>query len=398
MDGVVLFADNKVLDKDGFEYKLYGRLCKAGLSVLPICDLTTLEATIRSMSTFKALILDWNFNREDDAEDLDGVALPVATPEKLLSDIDIYSFIYVYSQIDNKIGDETKEKLNIKFPDKIRFMSKSQDGDIKKDVEREANKIISDITKFGADNKHMDIPFEWSQAINQSLQSIFTDLEKATPNWVVEIRDAEKDQEREGSSSEVINVFNSLVGEAIGQNVDLLRSIQEYHSEAQPAAQESTAKLYRRLLYTKVVQDAPIMTGDIFKISDNEYGILISPECDLGKPIKTFEVLVICKDDSSEFQKKKNNNKNVGVFNNGAQSRHVLISFPFDENKYNELALINFLKALRIYKKEELSQYERVYKLNTPYIHQLRQRYISYLGRYGVPAIPQSLKEYNLHN
>ena len=34
------------------------------------------------------------------------------------------------------------------------------------------------------------------------------------------------------------------------------------------------------------------------------------------------------------------------------------------------------------------------YKLNSPYIHQLRQRYIAYIGRYGVPALPNSVRSH----
>lgn len=36
------------------------------------------------------------------------------------------------------------------------------------------------------------------------------------------------------------------------------------------------------------------------------------------------------------------------------------------------------------------------FKLNSPYIHQLRQRYLSYVGRVGVPSIPQSLRAFNI--
>ncbi|MCD8291518.1 MAG: hypothetical protein LUC91_08490, partial [Prevotella sp.] len=96
MNGVILFADDKVLEKGGFEYKLYRRLCEEGLSVLPIDNLETLEDTVRSMSTFKALILDWNFDRDDDLlEELEGAELSPSNPKDFLCSTVIYSFIYV---------------------------------------------------------------------------------------------------------------------------------------------------------------------------------------------------------------------------------------------------------------------------------------------------------------
>ncbi|MCW8799368.1 MAG: hypothetical protein OQK71_00425, partial [Desulfobacter sp.] len=44
----------------------------------------------------------------------------------------------------------------------------------------------------------------------------------------------------------------------------------------------SLAKLYNRIYYTKLIENAPLMTGDIFKFSDNDYGILFTPECDVN--------------------------------------------------------------------------------------------------------------------
>jgi hypothetical protein len=46
--------------------------------------------------------------------------------------------------------------------------------------------------------------------------------------------------------------------------------------------------------------------------------------------------------------------------------------------------------------KKDFDELKREYKLNSPYIFQLRQRYLAYIGRVGVPAIPPSLKAYNL--
>ena len=147
------------------------------------------------------------------------------------------------------------------------------------------------------------------------------------------------------------------------------------------------------------------MTGDIFKFSENEYGILITPECDLASRCmngkKTLEFLMIDKTESKEYQnqKKKKHDKKPDsvndVFNNGVISRHVLASFPFEEAIYNDIALINFASAMLVIKEDsDLLNKRYGYKLNSPYIHQLRQRYIAYIGRYGVPALPNSIRRH----
>ena len=58
--------------------------------------------------------------------------------------------------------------------------------------------------------------------------------------------------------------------------------------------------------------------------------------------------------------------------------------------------LISHKTAFTIKTKEEFQLKRWKYKLNAPYINQLRQRYIAFFGRYGVPATPYSLRSYNL--
>ncbi|WP_373801830.1 hypothetical protein, partial [Bacteroides heparinolyticus] len=116
------------------------------------------------------------------------------------------------------------------------------------------------------------------------------------------------------------------------------------------------SSIYIHVFYTVVPREAPLMTGDIFKFSENEYGILITPECDLASKYtkNTFEFLMIDKKESKKYQnqKKEKHDKNPGsvndVFNNGVISRHVLASFPFEEAIYNDIALINFASAMLV--------------------------------------------------
>ncbi|MGM9722944.1 MAG: hypothetical protein ACI3YG_02465 [Prevotella sp.] len=400
MDGIIIFADNKVFDRDSFENQLFDKLrYESSLSILPVCSIECLEETIKTVSTFKALILDWNFDRDEYGDDLGGAELSARTPELFLENIELYSLIYVYSQ--NDIGEEIKQRLGIRFPNKIKFRTKNTDN-ISSDVES----IRKDIKSFEDNNKHMEIPFVWSQAINRSVQKIFSELEQADPNWIKEIRDT---AENDGGdpTSEVIDIFHHILNESLIQNVPLRRALNDYSCNAQGSAVENTAKLYRRIYYSSIYKEAPIMTGDIFKFNDDEFGILITPECDLSnKEDGIYEFLIINKSTSNTIQNKQKKKfqkdpKSVStIFNNGVVSRHILISFPFEEHIYNELAVIEFCSAMRVYDKKQIHDknfIERThYKLNSPYIQQLRQRYIAFLGRYGVPAIPQSLRDYNL--
>lgn len=395
MNGIILYADDDVLNDSSPENKLFQKFNNSTEhSVLPITNLEDLEKTISCISTFRALLLDWSFKKPKEDEDLPDMN---EDPFELLQRNKIYSLIYIYSR--ESLPQETKSDLiDVYGKDKIFFEKKSIDFDENK----EFVKICRGISDFEETNKQMEIPFIWSQSINKSAQTIFSELEQANPNWVKEIMETAKKDGAE-PCSEVIDVFHNLLNELLIQD-DLLRSsLCNYQPSAETVSSEKTAKLYRRLFYTKLTINAPVMTGDIFKFSDDEYGILITPECDIYDANKnSYEFLIINKDASNKYQeeKKKKYIKEpsgiMQIFNNGVLSRHILVSFPFVECKYDNVAVIDFSSAFINMMKDKAKQFRTSFKLNSPYIHQLRQRFIAYFGRYGVPQIPDSLKCYHL--
>lgn len=409
MEGVILFADDHIFDAQRLENKLFQKFNSDGsFSILPINNLTILEKTVVSISTYKALILDWNFKREMDNEE-DGVEIPDENPYEFLKSKKIYSLVYVYSQ--DEIAQEIKNELQALYPGKIFFEKK----DSANEPEKEYEKIINGIKAFEDSNKHLTVPFVWSQAINQSAQVIFSELEQADPNWIKEIYNTAKSDGAE-PNTEVIGVFQNLLSESIIQNEALLKTLNESVQSDDIAVQDketSLAKLYNRIYYTKLMQDAPLMTGDIFKFNDDEFAILFTPECDINtKKEKALEFLIFNKKNFVTFlSEKKQYSKNqysevvnkqkqlkdlTSQFNNGNIGFQILPSFPFEANIYNLSALIDFETAFVIKTKEEFENKRAEFKLNSPYIYQLRQRYLAYIGRVGVPAIPQSLRLFNL--
>ncbi|MDR2039696.1 MAG: hypothetical protein LBQ60_17385 [Bacteroidales bacterium] len=410
MEGIILFADDNVFDSDRLENKLFHKFNSNGyFSILPINNLTILEKTVSSISTYKALILDWNFKRFVDDEDFEDIEVEDETPLEFLRKNKLYSLIYIYSQ--DLIPQDIQDELNALYPNKIFFEKKNATNE----TEKEYNKIIAGINKFQEENTHLEVPFVWSQAINQSAQVIFSELEKADPNWIREIYQTAQTDGAE-PSIEVINVFHNLLNESIVQNDILSRVLSEYTESSNvrnPTSELSLAKLYNRIYYTKLLDTAPFMTGDIFKFSEEDFAILFTPECDVSsKQDKALEFLVFRKNNFNDFlsdkkqyskdqysqmiNKQKQSKDLTSQFNNGNMAFHILPSFPFDETSYNMSAFIDFESAFVVKDTDFFKDKRSQYKLNSPYIYQLRQRYIAYIGRVGVPAIPQSLRLYNL--
>jgi hypothetical protein len=392
MEGVILFADDNIFKPESLEYQLFSKFnLEGGFPILPIDNLIVLEKTVSSISTYRALILDWNFKTKSTEE---GAVIPDETPLNILITNTIYTLIYVYSE--NEIGAETKAQLEKAYPNKIYFEKKV--NDLTK-LESEFKKIITGITEFETHNQHLNTPFIWSQSINTSVQAIFSELENADPNWVKEIFLTAKNDGAD-PNMEVIGVFQNLLNESICQNINLKKALTESSTLPDienPDKEEALAKLYNRIYYSQLVETSPLMTGDIFKFTEDEFAILITPECDVAaKKEDSLDFLIFSKEISASFVASRKKEKDKKIFNNDTISKHILPSFPFEKGVYNLAGFIDFKKAYSVKNIAEFHNKRSEFKLNSPFIFQLRQRYLAYIGRVGVPAIPPSLKTFNL--
>jgi hypothetical protein len=442
MEGVVLFIDDKVhqfsLNEGGElirsnENALFQSLCTE-LPVLGVNSLELAKKTLASIGAFSAIILDWQFDDldakeaifDDGDESTNFVRLPAVKEEatrKFLEDNDIYSLIYVYSEKD--VEAEHGEWLRQKFNNRIHIAQKSNINN----TEEARAKILKDIAEWKMANRNLSIPLLWSATINKSTQNIFKDLAEADPNWLNEIY---KSAQKDGVSPElfVIEMFQGLLSENLVQAKELLQAIKDYSSKVIVEAikpgetkEQSIAKLFNRLFYSKLNSNAPIMTGDICDLGDDKFGIIITPECDIRnvKDNKGYLDLLIFSNSNFEnyirkiyqnkdavFQQVKdagaNRSKGLSekvekmceIFTQKEQSGHILTAFPFNDNTIDKSVMTDFKSSIMKYKYGGIKRIKRRYKLNSPFLQQLRQRYISHIGRIGVPALPQIFSEYML--
>lgn len=400
MNGVIIFADDDVLTPGRPENDLFNTFINSEdeLTVIPISTLENLSGILRSVSTIRCLILDWTFEKE-----IEGVSKK-ETPLSILKVNNIYSLVYIYSR--EALSDETKAELNNKFGDKIRYKEKNNDLD----PNEEFAAIFEDIKSLENKNLHMQIPKLWSQTINQSVQELFVDFEQATNNWISQIKESAQLDGSDGAS-EVISVFQNVLSENLIQHPELRSRIDAQAANNEAIANEKVAQLYRHIMYLKVHPGMPITTGDIFKFADDYFGILISPECEISD-LSELAFLIISHTDYKKYiQRKFSKGTNSGwyssikpqdkrkyhkLFHNGELSCHILPSFPFGETN-NKAGYINFKTGFRLFSKDSIMPNRVHYRLMAPYIHQLRQRFLSFFGKYGVSEFPDSLKDHNLN-
>ncbi|MBX7173907.1 MAG: hypothetical protein K1X72_23255 [Pyrinomonadaceae bacterium] len=423
MDGVILFVDDRIhkTEADGRTPTLERSLFEALRNehpVLGVHNLDLAENAIKSIGSFSAIILDWIYEDTDSfllpgekTEDL-GSFKPPRTGTKTLEFLqrnEFYSPIYVFSNedVENEHGKELKKR----YSKRIKFRKK-------KALHGQAKKIAKDIIKWKEHNKNLAIPLIWTKTINQSVQKILLELSAADKNWIRELGKTANDDGVEGNVF-VIEILQNLLAESLVQNSGLINSIRDHINSDEnelTADDRSVSKLFKRLFYTKLNEDSPIMTGDICRLNSQKFGIIITPECDISditdESNKTFELLTFTKQSFDDALAKLNSfsrnlyddwkkrNKLAKVrqhFNNGDAKFHILPSFPFNNSILNQPALVDFSLGTERYKFGKIAK-KRIYKLNSPYIQQLRQRYLAYLGRVGVPGLPVSVRDHNLRD
>jgi len=433
MDGVILFVDDKLDDyqvkensiERTLENELFGELRKQH-PVLGVRNLDLAEEAIKSIGSFSAIILDWVFDNKElllkpgeDATILGGVRLSREGSDTLefLKHNEFYSLIYIFSN--ENVKDLYGTELQKKYHKRIKFRKKG-------DSKNQAKRIVKEVVKWREQNRNLAIPGVWTKTINQSVQKILLELSEADANWIKELgRTAKED----GDSAEIfiIQVLQNLLVESLIQDPGLITSIREHVGTHEGGEQgvvatdeKSVAKLFRRIFYTKLDREAPVMTGDVCKLSRKKFGIIITPECDISDvikgPSKTFELLTFARDSFDSFLSLQinyqyarskyeewtgtNNGKDRlkklrARFNNGESTYHVLPSFPFTDSFLNQSAAIDLSEGAERFNYQAIKD-NRTYKLNAPFIQQLRQRYISHLGRVGTPSVPLSVRNLNL--
>lgn len=413
MKGVIVYADDDVLNvKDNsLEYQLYDLFRQDDhYTIIPITSIVDLEETVKSVSPIRVLMLDWQFKRMGDMED--GLVLPDETPEIFLRDSKLFSLIYIFSKEELSVG--MQESLKAKFGNKIQFKKKLANDD---NVALVYKQVTADIAQLEEKNKQMSVAYEWSQCINVAQQKIFNELDSADPTWIKILSDAARNETGD-ATTDVVNMYQELLSEQLRQDAVLRQAIETYQVDNDLQNPQSIAKLYQRLIYSKVEDGQTLMTGDICTMRDGKYAIVITPECEMRHRNEcNVEILILDNNFSMDMPKKKgwsqcvagwfsklkitpnkdDRDKYRKIYNNDDAGIHNLPSFPFKDGVYNKSAMIDFRTAFGMIPYNDAKDNRIGYRLNAPYIQQLRQRFLSFFGRCGVPAVPDDLRDYNLN-
>lgn len=429
MAGVLIYADDHIFTQERPEKFLYEKL-REEMPVFGIERIDHVEQTTNSIGSFRAIILDWQFSDEEDFADLEeelGLKSPISLGAirenetfKFLKEKDFYSLIYVFSQIEIE-NSEIGEKLKEKFGPRIKFKVKDENF-TENNIERIKNDILTEIKDWEDKNKYLSAPIRWIESINKGIQQVFSDLSQANNYWIKHLYSS-ADEDGVDPGIFIVELLQLLLTEKLIQDNILINAIKEEGTRNEDSIElieendydKSISKLFSILYYSKLTESTPIMTGDIVEVNNEEYGVIITPECDIrhviNQPELHFEILLFSQKGFKEFLKKsqsyskdvddyskineKRKKKLREMFNQNESRIHLLPSIPNNEN-YNNSAIIDFRLSSRKVLSSVLVEMKREYKINSPFIQQLRQRYLAYLGRVGVPSLPNNVRDWNL--
>ena len=415
MEGVILFADDHIYSEDRPERALFESL-RSDLPVLGVQSLELAIKAVQSIGTFSAIVLDWQYSQEDTFEDiakeLGTGKLSISAAQKedaaynfLLSN-NFYSLIYIFSEKD--IEETYGKALREKFGKRI-IIEKKDENFTSDRVSEFKKKIVDGIDEWKEFNKNLSLPLKWTVAINDSIQQIFKELSEAEKDWILEVY---KSAQSDGVDPElfVIELLQLILSESLVQNTGLIAALKsegerEVEANDSDDKKRSLSKLFSRLHYSELKSDAPLMTGDICEIEENVFGIIVTPECDIKKVKSSkdlsFDLLRFSHNSLEEVLKFDHVKKNKkSIFFQVMQSLHFFPSLPFLSDDLKKGCVIDFttdsIKVNSETLQEIIKKRPRKFKINSPFIQQLRQRYISHLGRVGTPAIHSLVRDWNI--
>ncbi|MDO1500570.1 hypothetical protein Q2T40_10555 [Winogradskyella maritima] len=429
MAGVILYADDHIYSDNRPENFLYNELRK-DLPVLGIENLKFVEESTKSIGAFKAVILDWQFGNDEPEESFEDIEKEIGIPNPItqgsvkenetftfLNENDFYSLIYIFSQ-EHVENSPQGEALKEKFGDRIRFKIKDADF-TSANISIIKTQILKEINDWETQNRNLSAPIKWSEAINIAIQKVFKELSSASDNWLKHIY-ASADGDGVDPELFVIELMQLLLAENLLQDRQLIKTIRDegnsetdYELADKSDYDKSISRLFSILSYSNLTSDAPLMTGDVCVIDQETFGIIITPECDIriikNKPNYEFELLTFKKGAfqnrvRSFFSKSEptyedlESNKQDTLrkyFNQNEPRLHFLPCLPITDG-FNTTMVIDFRLSAKRITSSTVNKLERPFKINSPFIQQVRQRYLSYIGRVGVPALPNNVKDWNL--
>lgn len=379
--GPVIVVDDKIENEDDKIYDIISMLRNNNLVVIKYSNLDDLRKEICNLLHVNFFIIDWNLIKRPKDEPLGvtpGDEAEVSSSEdviSIISELKLVSSapIFILSALNKENIESTLKEANIVRRDNNYVFVES------KQALSDNARLVAQIEKWIKQSPHVYLTKWWQNRILQKNTSIFWELYDTNSNWPsIFYESFKKDGE------DPIRGLNDILFQLIKAKTQLDDiDHSSLKTQSQQANGEQIKQLYSQIMYMNDCIEE-IKPGDIFELN-GVYYINIRPACDTTKRTNQnkIELYLISGSEISDEEVKQYYDTNINIIR--PKICNEILQFLHGKN------FICFqFRDFQIKKYGEMKDH-KICRLIPPFITSFQQRFITFLGRYGVPRVPDSI-------
>lgn len=331
------------------------------------------DSLLRSASF---VLLDWKLWRSGSAElEKDGIKKNIRFLEKA-KEYFIPVFIFT-NENPSDVADELPEDLYDAEKSESNFIFIKSKSEL-----AEKSDIFDSVGEWIERNASIYALKAWEREFYESKRALFSSMYTKSSDWPRVFWKSYEDDGVDPSSSLADLINDNLSGR-------FRTDIFEKHvlgSEFSSASMEDLRSLIQEASFVgrENLSDDEIRSGDLFRMPTGKYLINIRPDCDCvprGSVKTAGDVELYCLEGKKLLEEKLRE-----IYKNGHFQERVWESISF--SLYEGETVRFDLRKLEKIKFSDIED-KRVGRLIHPYITRIKQRYVFYLQREGLPRIPE---------
>jgi len=381
--GIAVVIDDKALPKPTEEKEEIVKIIqKIKADNIPLCiytDLAEAQRAIHNLNSVNFLILDWDMQGQLDNEDADEIIKPSQANRviKFITEFKKNCFcpIFIFSNAGVADIQSSLKAHSLFFDDEKKNFIHVQ---AKKDLIK-GKKLFSVINKWINQNPTNYTLKNWENSFAQAKTDSFWHLFSKSPIWPKIMWESFTEDSVDPHSN-----LNDVIYRIVKSRTSLtVLDKKKVNRKKFKVNHDEIKDVIQGMMYIdkKNIPVNEVRPGDLFKKGGN-YFINIRPECDtiIDRPGCDGKIYLLkgSKLTSEQF-KKTHYNKKYGII----KSQTNFLLYGLDSKDF-----VRFnLKEMLIVDYKDYSE-SRLCRLLPPYINDVQQQFSSYVGRSGLPRIP----------
>ena len=375
-------GENKTIDD------IISKIEERGLPVLKYTKISKADEEISNICFSNFIILDWRLYPEETPIGVSiGDELKESLNKKKVNFIEkvkrvCFSPIFIFTDISEEgIKDEIEKPLK---ENSLLYSDYRKNFIFIKNKQEIFQNLFEDINNWILKNPHIYLSKILLNQFLKNSNELFWSLYEKNSNWPnVFYKSLKEDGE------DPISGLNDILFRLVRAKMNLnIIDDKIFKKDIDKLNTNEIKLLYSSIMYLKENIKDDIKPGDIFK-EGKKYYINIRPECDTTKKdnMENIDVYLVKGKKISDKQVKGNfYSKDYGILNSNP-TLHILPFLDgknFIEFQFKELEIIEYSMVNK-------RGFKKICRLLSPFITNFQHRFSNFLGRYGIPRVPEEV-------